>query len=125
MSETKTDAQILRDAAAHIRKVGKTSGIYFGQIDEDGHWPIFDADFKAEEQPCCALGAISVASGRLAEDIDYGFQAVWVFHDHVRLAALLGVDFVPSWSDSLPDTPEGAETVAKALEAAADQLEAS
>ena len=58
MSETKTDAQILRDAAAHIRKVGKTSGIYFGQIDEDGHWLI--------DRPCAlhwASSSLAVLNG--------------------------------------------------------------
>ena len=121
----KTQAQILRDAAAHIRKVGKTSGEYFKDQYRDEDLATIT------ERPCCTIGALGIAANPDAKgDLDEPpyvrvAEAGWEFAEHVGLHHILGARLLPKWSDSIPDTPEGAETVAKALEAAADKLEAS
>ena len=117
MSETKTDAQVLRDAAAHIRKVGKTSGFYFGTSYDWG-----DRD-DVSQAPCCAVGAVAMGTGVVW--YDESIQRAWGVLDNIHDAGAGLPRKLIKWSDDLPDTPEGAETVAKALEAAADKLEAS
>jgi len=133
MSETKTPAQVLTEAADHIETVGLYKGSFF---ERGGSKPL-------AARSCCALGAIAVSSGYFIEDPHNpsGWMSIYAtvtFEGGQEADATAALDTaavdalaavvdeksggnftVPRWSDSADTT---AADVAAAMRAAANRL---
>jgi len=117
-AERSRAAELLRDAANHIKLCGLFKGEYWpGDLDEPGY---IDGD------PCCVLGALAIAAGiddATHADIELDhYPALVIALDAIanRVAPGSEEPVVPAWNDHPDRTP--AEVVAE-LRAAAGELD--
>lgn len=122
----KTDAQVLREAARHIEKVGlNQDGLYFKVTPEDFAKSDDDLDYKAplNERPCCALGGVMAVQNEWPFNsrpyTNTQFKRLEHYLDR-RVELLFGWPSVTLWNDE--PTTELADVTAL-LYAAATELD--
>lgn len=125
---TKSVAQVARDAADHIEKVGHYKGFYFKDEgpDGEGEWSrqlSLLEDPESANRPCCIVGALYVATDVLPLDSRrYGSERAWEIAMQIEDWLTQGGKplFLPDWNDA-PQTT--AEDVTKVLRDFADYVE--
>lgn len=124
---TKSVAQVARDAADHIEKVGHYKGFYFKDEgpDGEGEWSrqlSLLEDPESANRPCCIVGALYVATDALPLDARNLDERAWEIA--VQIEDWLDMTgprkFLPDWNDA-PQTT--AEDVTKVLRDFADYVE--